>query len=198
MGEHRLVLWGKIGPGSHPCYHCAHPVSWAPGMKTSKGALVVDHLDHDTWNNDPGNLVPSCHQCNQKRKRVTRHVRDDETFVVAKSDCRRLRTVEQACQERGSAFMAVPSSHRKFCSPTCVGRNARRHQEPSTAWTVKDDEPFVVIAGQRLRAVSKACDGCQEQFLVANCYRNKRRYCSRECKSKWGRNGPRAGWKAAA
>ena len=35
----------------------------------SRRALVVDHLDFDGLNNDPANLVPSCHPCNAGRTR---------------------------------------------------------------------------------------------------------------------------------
>lgn len=60
---HRAVLYDKIGPGPHPCHWCGSSVDWY-GIPE----LVSDHLDGDTWNNDPGNLVPSCNGCNAVRR----------------------------------------------------------------------------------------------------------------------------------
>jgi hypothetical protein len=61
--EHRAVLFDRIGPGGHACYHCAVTVSW------EGGSLEADHLDWNRQNNDPANLVPSCHPCNVRRRR---------------------------------------------------------------------------------------------------------------------------------
>lgn len=63
--EHRVVLYAVIGPGAHRCHWCNKIVIWRdidPNV-----ALVVDHLDEDTHNNDPANLVPSCSLCNANR-----------------------------------------------------------------------------------------------------------------------------------
>ena len=62
-----MVLWEKIGPGSHPCHWCGHLLVWMHGL--SAESLQVDHLDEDRANNDPTNLVPSCHTCNKLRSR---------------------------------------------------------------------------------------------------------------------------------
>lgn len=58
----------KLGdaPGPHRCRWCESLVDWAHGV--DEGALVVDHLDHNRGNNDPSNLVPSCHPCNSVRR----------------------------------------------------------------------------------------------------------------------------------
>lgn len=70
--QHRVNLYNKIGPGSHPCHWCATPVSW-------KIDLHTDHLDFDRLNNDPSNLVASCHACNSHR-----HARNNgEVLVLA-------------------------------------------------------------------------------------------------------------------
>ncbi len=61
---HRVVLYDEIGPGAHPCHHCARPVSW---FVPFPDGLVVDHLDFDRTNNALANLVPSCHPCNAGR-----------------------------------------------------------------------------------------------------------------------------------
>lgn len=66
--RHRAVLFGTIGPGEHPCHWCDQPVEWT-SLGLIAGALVVDHVDWDTTNNDPANLVPSCHPCNSGRLR---------------------------------------------------------------------------------------------------------------------------------
>lgn len=62
--EHRLVLFGRIGAGEHPCHWCGRSVSW------DDKSLEVDHLDHDRANNAAANLVPSCHRCNSQRSRM--------------------------------------------------------------------------------------------------------------------------------
>jgi len=63
--EHRLVLFAEIGPDPHPCHWCGQEVRW--DAHHTLDALVVDHLDWRRSNNDPRNLVPSCHPCNIKR-----------------------------------------------------------------------------------------------------------------------------------
>src|SRR5215831_15271574 len=77
---HRCVLFEKIGPGTHQCHWCGRRVVWRPGARTAIGALVVDHLDGVSQNNDPANLVPSCHRCNASRGRRNL-VRDDELYI---------------------------------------------------------------------------------------------------------------------
>lgn len=58
---HRVVLYDTIGPGVHLCTWCKRELEWnARGLR----CLVVDHLDGDTWNNKPENLVPACRTCN--------------------------------------------------------------------------------------------------------------------------------------
>lgn len=69
--QHRAVLYDAIGVGPHPCHWCLKMVTWAPGKKTSFGALVVDHLDDNKANNDLANLKPSCHSCNATRGRLS-------------------------------------------------------------------------------------------------------------------------------
>src|SRR4051794_34080935 len=61
---HRLTLFDKIGPGTHPCYRCKTPVTWSTTSRTGKGVLVTDHVDGDPANNSPENLEPSCQSCN--------------------------------------------------------------------------------------------------------------------------------------
>ncbi len=65
--EHRVVLYETIGPGEHPCHWCGVQVSFSKPYPQHLDGLVVDHLDEDTSNNDPANLVPSCAVCNLGR-----------------------------------------------------------------------------------------------------------------------------------
>lgn len=61
--EHRVVLFNKIGEGTHKCYWCSKELTWkGPGPR-----LVVDHLNDDRWDNNENNLVPSCRTCNSHR-----------------------------------------------------------------------------------------------------------------------------------
>lgn len=63
---HRVVLYDKIGPGVHLCHWCGRELQWnVQGIHR----LIADHLDGDTHNNAPGNLVPSCRRCNSERSR---------------------------------------------------------------------------------------------------------------------------------
>jgi hypothetical protein len=57
---HRYNLFQKIGGGSHACHHCSTIVTWNID-------LCVDHLDGNSRNNNPDNLVPSCNRCNTTR-----------------------------------------------------------------------------------------------------------------------------------
>lgn len=65
LPEHRAVLYAEIGPGQHGCHWCAKPLVWT-GRQSE--CINVDHLDHDRLNNTPENLVPSCLDCNTKRR----------------------------------------------------------------------------------------------------------------------------------
>lgn len=64
---HRLNLFDRIGFGPHRCHWCSTPINW--GLGVGKGVLVVDHVDADRSNNQPPNLVPSCHPCNIRRSK---------------------------------------------------------------------------------------------------------------------------------
>lgn len=59
--QHRVVLYGVIGPGDHLCHWCNRAIRW------DDRTLQVDHVDEDKHNNAPGNLVPSCQRCNSAR-----------------------------------------------------------------------------------------------------------------------------------
>lgn len=80
---HRLALFDKIGDGEHPCHWCGTLLRW---RVTDEGEtpLVVDHLNNDTGDNDPDNLVPACHACNTRRgnKRRSARLRHHGWFQV--------------------------------------------------------------------------------------------------------------------
>lgn len=122
VGTHRIVLWDKIGPGTHPCYHCGRLVTWRPGRsRGDKDALVVDHLDNDSRNNDPDNLVPSCFGCNAHRTPHRRVIHDDELSVTIGKQ--RLRAVFNECEECGEQYAVALGrvSRRRFCGKRCAG-----------------------------------------------------------------------------
>ena len=69
--EHRIVLYEKLGPGTHPCHWCGKELEWGKD-------LFVDHWDFDKLNNHPNNLLPSCSSCNVKRfNRLVRYILDN-------------------------------------------------------------------------------------------------------------------------
>jgi hypothetical protein len=67
----RVVLYAKIGPGQHPCHWCGRALEWRNihNFESWGTALIADHIDGDTSNNDPSNLAPSCNRCNSTRMR---------------------------------------------------------------------------------------------------------------------------------
>lgn len=135
--EHRLVLYEKIGPGSHPCHWCEAIVTWQSykdGRQT--GVLVSDHVDGNVQNNDPPNLVPSCFGCNRRRlthpkKMPPNAVRDDELFVVDSKGWRH-RAARLTCDQCGTDFLRnltlIRKADRYFCSNACSG--LAKHGKP--------------------------------------------------------------------
>ena len=86
VGEHRLVLYEKIGPGMHTCHWCGVPVTWGSRSKVLHAQrLVADHVDDVRHNNDPDNLVPACLACNSTRvgRQVARRVLRSEVYTSA-------------------------------------------------------------------------------------------------------------------
>lgn len=67
---HRMILFDIIGEGWHDCHWCGRSVTWG---KRGSDMLQVDHIDGDKGNNTPGNLVPSCPNCNLSRGQQKRH-----------------------------------------------------------------------------------------------------------------------------
>ena len=63
---HRQEGRKKYPDNENECHWCLRPIFWDE-VKTSKYALVIDHLDEDRSHNDPNNLVASCPRCNLRR-----------------------------------------------------------------------------------------------------------------------------------
>jgi hypothetical protein len=120
----RLVLYEKIGAGTHPCHWCGAPVTWMPGAGLAKGALLADHLDWDRNNDAPENLVPSCNHCNVTRRRDGERRRLQGGELVVLWSGKPTRAVERECERCGEKFLIPPSAtargRGRFCSRTCA------------------------------------------------------------------------------
>lgn len=77
--EHRAVFWAHNGAGPHVCHWCGCALRLEPGSVPSGNTLVVDHLDGDKLNNQPGNLRPACIRCNTGR------VRKPEKYIALRA-----------------------------------------------------------------------------------------------------------------
>src|SRR4051794_37739472 len=69
----RLVLWEKLAGADAPCHWCGTALRWTVD-------LCADHLDGDSLNDAPGNLVPACRGCNANRQDGTNCGRITERF----------------------------------------------------------------------------------------------------------------------
>lgn len=130
VAESRLVLYDKIGPGTHPCEWCEKPVTWKPGDRTSADSLFADHLDWNRHNNDPANLVPSCNACNAHRVRGGGRapIIESELFIVNRNGSR-TRATPQNCANCGSEYLARVSEIKIgkgiYCSRSCARQSPR-------------------------------------------------------------------------
>src|SRR3990167_5289133 len=59
----RVVLWEKLGGQDAPCHWCGLPLRWVVALITESppDSLYADHLNSDTQDDRPENLVPACH-----------------------------------------------------------------------------------------------------------------------------------------
>lgn len=125
-----MVLFEKIGNGTHPCYWCGKPVTWMPGAGLAEGALVADHLDWNDQNDSPENLVPSCIVCNAHRTRSgdKRLIIEGELYVTRPNGSRH-RAIEKPCEQCGAPFVAmlaqIKTGKGRFCSRSCARKNPR-------------------------------------------------------------------------
>lgn len=126
----RIVLYNRIGPGSHPCHWCGRAVTWRPGGGLKADALIVDHLDFDPANDDVENLAPSCNICNRHRLRNGGRapIKDGELFLL-NSYGDRTRAIEKTCERCGEPFIARVSQIKigrgRFCSRSCARSSPR-------------------------------------------------------------------------
>jgi len=131
IAEHRLALWNAIGPGPHVCHKCRTRVTWITGVRTAKGALVVDHLDRNTHNNAPTNLAPSCHGCNVLNRAYT--VEDHEDYLP-NAVGNRVRCEIRNCEYCRAQFLRWPDKEPRkgrFCSRSCARRAPRAKRSKS-------------------------------------------------------------------
>ena len=134
VGEHRVVLYEKIGPGTHSCNWCGTPVTWMVGKiadvhKRGK-KLCADHVDRNTQNNAPENLVPACGACNTTRSsdhRVAKRVLRRELWRKEENGSFFLLTLECGHQ----VVRRSQSSQRAWCA-ACVGREEPTPPEKRT------------------------------------------------------------------
>lgn len=127
VSVHRAILYEKLGPGEHPCFHCGKTLRWYRGFDNQKkdDALHVDHLNHQTHDNCRENLVPCCRNCNQKRSR--RAIKEGEPTVEL-SNGRLIRAVVRQCLNCGESFNIPPAmlkpragkNRGRYCSRTCM------------------------------------------------------------------------------
>jgi len=128
VGEHRAVLYAKLGPGQHPCHWCKALLEWRPvGAAQRSGSIKVDHLDGDPRNNDPTNLVASCNGCNVKRGKSDR-IEDGELFIIRGS--KRVRAERRTCTRCGAEFLhrIAAASPGLYCSKLCSNRETARRR----------------------------------------------------------------------
>ena len=127
--EHRLILYDKIGPGSHPCHWCGKIVEWSvPGQPQPQfiDRLQCDHLDEDKANNNPQNLVPACYKCNKNRSN-RQIVEACEVQVRIGNEDHNRRAEVMECPVCKSSFVRpwyVNRKNRKqaVCSRSCAGK----------------------------------------------------------------------------
>lgn len=117
VAEHRVVLYDKIGPGSHPCHVCGKLVSWSVDFNNimTTAYLTADHLDFNRRNNAPDNLAPACGVCNIQRKADTLKLRRGFAFGIV--SCR------QCQKEFCSPLTVVGVTTREFCSKSCSSKH---------------------------------------------------------------------------
>jgi hypothetical protein len=193
--EHRAILYAKIGPGPHPCHWCGKEVSWFPVVSgiRQRGTLDADHVDRDTRNNRPDNLVPSCHRCNVSRspdQRVKTYRPHAEIQEAALARLRQTFT----CPQCSGTFTG---RDRKYCTPACRSeaqkttiRQERKDRyyethprKRQTFGRIGEGEQFHVRPnGTRVRMVTYTCDGCGTSYQTyQRIPEGRRRYCTQQC-----------------
>lgn len=125
----RIVLFDQIGFGPHDCFWCGTEIDWKYGLEP--GTLVIDHLDFNTQNIWPENLVAACVNCKNRRsrKRDNTFIEPDEPIVLVNG--RPTRAVTRTCPTCGKEFLAAPAKIEQgrgvYCSRDCLyARNQPR------------------------------------------------------------------------
>jgi hypothetical protein len=128
----RQALYEKLGAGPHQCHWCKCLVDWGVGLHDRGRCiriLVADHLDENTKNNTPDNLVPSCSRCNTVRSRGLNPAREGPTILY--KDGGRRSADERVCLQCGDPFVVLSGFVRQgggiFCSRSCA--ITHRHAE---------------------------------------------------------------------
>lgn len=177
IAVHAVVLYGRIGPGWHPCHWCGKRIEWRPVGAPRKGRLVPDHLDGDPRNNDPANLVPACSGCNSGRGLPNRIAADESVLVRGGT---RHRAERRRCIRCSTEFLhrIAAKSPGLYCSKACSNRE-NRHPD-----AIREGELFITpLDGKRVRAVEQQCAKCGRTFLarVSVVKAGGGRYCSKSC-----------------
>lgn len=145
---HRMVLFDKLGPGPQRCHWCGKAIEW-----TAKGSArcLADHLDGDTHNNEPGNLVPSCSRCNTAR------AGNDQFLTRCVNGHRR-------CAE--NVFFKDGIARCRLCRDAGSQR-AYARKSGKTAWRRHWARDDLIAAWEQLRADGQPRERAAEQLGVS-------------------------------
>lgn len=92
IAEHRLVLFSKIGEPPHRCHFClTELISWVQ--------LTVAHLDGDKGNNNPSNLVSSCHSCGVQHQ-LRENLQQTSVCAECEGNFSKKQTTQIYCSEK--------------------------------------------------------------------------------------------------
>jgi hypothetical protein len=195
---HRLVLYQKIGPGEQRCHWCGCPLQWMVGVPVNTPRfLIADHVDEDTLNNGPDNIVPSCSACNSGRSNGQGRIKAGELFLVV-SNGRARRAAWFNCSECRKSYLSLFNlsgrPYKATCSKSCA--NVRRSRLTQGISKPRQIEGLVVFwGGQRCTAKEKTCLACGKRFLVpASTPENKGKVCSHSCRAAYNRLRANTPW----
>lgn len=84
--EHRLVAYDMHNGNCPGCFWCGCQLTW--------GNSVIDHLDENKANNDKGNLVVACTNCNRARGAMLPFIKgmSDDSWLVFVDQAMKYRT----------------------------------------------------------------------------------------------------------